>query len=108
MNALDLLTARLFDYAGMFPPASLGFAEALAEAARAPRLARPSMLATDMVVDGANLRNVTLKALEKAGFGDTLCSVALVGVPEKDLRRVLPRVASFNQSRDGAAAVVSV
>ena len=81
MNALDLLTARLFDYAGTFPPASLQFKDALSESARASLLARPGILGTDIVVDSPDLKLVTGKALQAAGFGDTQASVALVGIP---------------------------
>ncbi|MES2154637.1 MAG: hypothetical protein V4510_05820 [bacterium] len=108
MNALDLLTARLFDYAGTFPPASLSVKDALAEAARAPRLVRPAILGTDMVVASADLRFITPKAVERAGFGDTACSIALVGLDAASLKRTLPRVQAFNAKNVGSAEIVSL
>ncbi len=108
MNALDLLTARLFDYAGTFPPASLPFKQALAESARAPLLSRPGILGIDIVVASPDLRFVTPKALDVAGFGDTQCSIALVGIDEAALKRTIPRVQKFNDKNAGVARIVSL
>lgn len=108
LNALDLLTARLFDYAGTFPPASLPFKQALASSARAGLLARPSILGADMVVDSPDLKLMTARAVEQAGFGDTQCSLALVGVPVDALKRTVPRVAKFNDKNAGLARIDSL
>ena len=108
MNVLDLLTARLFDYAGMFPPESLAFKDAMAEAARAGRLHRPALVGNDMVVASPDLRLVTPKALETAGFEDTLCSIALVGIPAEALKRTIPRIQAFNEKNLGHAHVASL
>lgn len=49
---LDVLLEKLFDYAGMFPPASLPFERALSESAQFPAsLERPWILANDLVLD---------------------------------------------------------
>ncbi len=50
MNSLEILVDGLFDYAGMFPPAALGYEEAVAESARADSLRRPHMVAADLVL----------------------------------------------------------
>lgn len=108
MNALDLLTARLFDYAGTFPPASLDLKSALAESARAARLERPHIVGTDIVVDSSDLRLVTPKALASAGFGDTQCAIALVGIDAVALKRTVPRVQKFNDKNLGIARITSL
>jgi hypothetical protein len=54
-NALDLILNKLFDYAGMFPPAARSFSDALKEAADHPlTLERPWMIGSDLVLDTAN------------------------------------------------------
>ncbi len=51
-HPFDILLERLFDYAGMFPPASRSFERALAESSRLPEsLQRPWILASDLVLD---------------------------------------------------------
>lgn len=51
-STFDLLLERLFDYAGMFPPASRSFERALAESAQLPHsIERPWLLASDLVLD---------------------------------------------------------
>jgi hypothetical protein len=63
-NSLDLLLERLFDYAGMFPPASRSFEAALTESCSFQKtLKRPEMIASDIVLDTEHahkLRGVNL------------------------------------------------
>jgi hypothetical protein len=54
-SALDLILNKLFDYAGMFPPAARSFSDVLKEAADHPlTLERPWMIGSDLVLDTAN------------------------------------------------------
>lgn len=63
-NSLHVLLAKLFDYAGMFPPASRPFEAALRETSSlASTLSRPWMVASDIVLDTEHahkLRGVNL------------------------------------------------
>lgn len=54
---LDVLVEKLFDYAGMFPPATRSFERALTESAALPTsLERPWLLANDLVLDTKHAR----------------------------------------------------
>lgn len=108
MDALDLLTARLFDYAGTFPPATLPFKDALRESARSGLLVRPGIVANDMVVASPDLKLVTPRALEQAGFGDTQCGIALVGIEAGAVKRNIARVKTFNERNAGSARINAV
>ncbi|HUR62493.1 MAG TPA: hypothetical protein VM286_09050 [Candidatus Thermoplasmatota archaeon] len=108
MTGLDTLVTGLFDYAGLFPPAALPLQDALREAAKAPRLRRPRMVGADFVVPLAQLDLVTRHELSFAGFGDTMCTLAVVGVDRKDLAAAVRRVKSFNRKAAPWAQVVSL
>ncbi|MGB0651675.1 MAG: hypothetical protein ACPGQL_00610 [Thermoplasmatota archaeon] len=84
--SLDVLTHRLFDYAGMFPPAALSFDDAVQTSAGfINKLQRPSLVAADLVLTPPNLEKVTPEVLQDAGFQEgrpvTICKV---GVPAAD------------------------
>lgn len=113
MSTLALLTDRLFDYAGMFPPAALPFEEALRKSAGFPdTLRRPEIRNADMVLTPDTLPRLTPEAMEAAGWApDRPCTVCLVGVPAADLGAQADAALSWNQARtDGpfAARIVSV
>lgn len=58
-NTFITLLTRVFDYAGMFPPASLSFEEALSESSTFSKaLKRPWMVASDIVLDTQNARKL--------------------------------------------------
>jgi hypothetical protein len=58
-NTFITLLTKLFDYAGMFPPASLSFEQALAESCSfSTTLKRPWMVASDIVLDAQNARKL--------------------------------------------------
>lgn len=77
-HPLDILLERLFDYAGMFPPASLPFEEALRESARLPSiLIRPWLLSSDIVLDAAHARKLLSLDVAQVGFSRPL-SLALL------------------------------
>jgi hypothetical protein len=68
-NTLDIVLDRLFDYAGMFPPAARSFESALRESAELPRaLRRPFMLNTDIVLDTAHAHALCDLDLRSFGF----------------------------------------
>ncbi len=78
MHGLDGLTQRLFDYAGMFPPAALPLEEAVARSRAFPdALLRPGLLAADLVLAPEAWRMLD-DHLE--GFGRPV-EVCLVGIP---------------------------
>ena len=69
MSPLDELVAGLFDYAGMFPPASLPFEEALKASAGLRRaLRRPGMVAADFVCGLDRLGELTDEKLAGCGW----------------------------------------
>lgn len=101
MDSLDLLTDRLFDYAGMFPPAALSFEDALAESAGFPAtLHRPGLVAADMVLTPDALERLDEDALATAGF-DRECTVCLVGVPAEQALPTAAAIKAFNRDRNG-------
>jgi hypothetical protein len=58
-NTFITLLTKVFDYAGMFPPASLSFEEALSEGSSfSTSLKRPWMVASDLVLDTQNARKL--------------------------------------------------
>ena len=58
-NTFITLLTKVFDYAGMFPPASLSFEQALAESCSfGTTLKRPWMVASDIVLDAQNARKL--------------------------------------------------
>lgn len=66
---LDALLEGIFDYAGMFPPASLSFDQALAMAAGHPRdLKHRQIIAADLVVSVDHLPRLTPSVIAAAGF----------------------------------------
>lgn len=68
-SSFDLLLHKLFDYAGMFPPAALTFERAVAESSELPsRLRRPWLLGSDMVLDAAHARKLGGMTREESGF----------------------------------------
>lgn len=72
-STFDCLIARIFDYAGMFPPAQRDFEAALRESASlASSLRRPWLRASDLVLDTAHTRRITEVALEHFGFHSPL------------------------------------
>ncbi|MFO1535084.1 MAG: hypothetical protein ABR586_05420, partial [Thermoplasmatota archaeon] len=97
MNGLDTLVTGLFDYAGLFPPASLPLPDALRASARAPRLRRPHILGADMVAPIDQLEGITRHELYFNGFGDTTCSIAAVGVERKQLADAVRHVKAYNR-----------
>lgn len=67
--SFDVLLEGLFDYAGMFPPASRSFLDALRESAALPKtLQRPWILAADLVLDTAHTRRLAGEDLRALGF----------------------------------------
>lgn len=108
MNGLDTLTAGLFDYAGLFPPASLGLQDALREAARAPRLRHPRIVGADLVVPLDRLGEVGRHELYFNGFGDTTCTLAVVGIERKGLAAAVRAVREHDRKSAPWAKVVTL
>lgn len=107
MRVLDAAVERLFDYAGMFPPASLPFEEALAEAARFPTsLRRPEMVKSELVLNWDELEHLTPEALQEAGFTG-VCRTCLVGVADHETDAAAKAMQAFNE-RDALRSGVSV
>lgn len=67
--SFDLLLEGLFDYAGMFPPASRSFAEAIRESGSFSKtLQRPWMVSADFVLDTPHAERLPREDLIAAGF----------------------------------------
>ncbi|MBI5202911.1 MAG: hypothetical protein HY925_15065 [Elusimicrobia bacterium] len=67
--SLTALVRGLFDYAGMYPPASLSFEAALAKSAGFPKtLRRPGMVAGDLVCGVERLASIDAAHLGRAGW----------------------------------------
>lgn len=98
-RTLDLLVAGLFDYAGMYPPASLTFQDALAEAARHGKtLQRPGLVAARMVVAPDLLPRLTDDALENAGWPlDEELTIAVTGVSLEEAAGAIRTAHAFNR-----------
>lgn len=105
MNLLDGLLEGLFDYAGMFPPASRSFEEALAESGRLPgELQRPQLLSADLVLKMDDLERLETSDLEAAGFTPQRgCKICVVGVPLRNAKEAAQTIAEWNQERALAA-----
>ncbi|MEA3142996.1 MAG: hypothetical protein QOG31_320 [Thermoplasmata archaeon] len=108
MNGLDTLTTGLFDYAGLFPPASLSLQDALRQAARAPKLRRPRIVGADMVVPLDQLEAIGRHELYFNGFGDTACTIAVVGVERKQMAEAVRAVRAYNRKSAPWARVVAL
>ncbi|MBN8549432.1 MAG: hypothetical protein J0M12_08970 [Deltaproteobacteria bacterium] len=82
-SALDTLVSGLFDFAGMFPPASLSFDDALvASSTFAHDLKRPFLVAADMVVGIEHLSRVRPELLHRLGFSTHKpFRIAVLGTP---------------------------
>ncbi|MEY4701927.1 MAG: hypothetical protein RL326_2114 [Pseudomonadota bacterium] len=82
MSAFDCLLERLFDYAGMFPPAQRDFEAALRESASlGSTLRRPWLVASDLVLDAAHIRKLPECKLSEFGFTSPLTICALATEP---------------------------
>jgi hypothetical protein len=108
MNGLDTLTTGLFDYAGLFPPASLDLPEAMRQAARLPKLRRPRMVGADLVVPLDQLAAIGRHELYFNGFGDTACTIAVVGVERKQMAEAVRQVRAYNRKSAPWARVVAL
>lgn len=108
MNGLDTLTQGLFDYAGLFPPAALDLPDALRQAARAPRLRHPHMVGADLVAPLDRLAGIGRHELYFNGFGDTACTLAVVGVERKGLAAAVRQVRAYNRLSAPWARVVAL
>lgn len=89
-SSLDILLHKLFDYAGMFPPAELSFSDALFESASfAQELERPWLVGSDSVLDVASLKKLTSEALGAAGFFRPVSVCILASEPAPETIRVI-------------------
>lgn len=100
MKALDAITDKLFDYAGMYPPAGLDFDKMLDEAAKFPQtLARPSIVSADLVIGPELLQKVTAERLLEAGFQRSRhVRICVVGVPIVQAGAVATSIQGFNRA----------
>ncbi len=99
MDARAALLEGVFDHAGMFPPASKSFEEALKDAADFEEdLAEPGLLGADMVLNKADLDLLTDEALEAAGWSpERECQVCLVGIPIAHAEDAARLVTAWNE-----------
>ena len=68
-RALEVLVDGLFDYAGMFPPSSLSFDDAIiASASFSHELKRPSLVGADLVLGVEHLSRLRIELLQQIGF----------------------------------------
>lgn len=82
-NALHILLFRLFDYAGMFPPAKRAFEEALRESASLERtLQRPWMVGADLVLDTPHAAKLLSIDPLPYGFSNHI-NIALLAADDK-------------------------
>lgn len=83
MTLLDLFTQGLFDYAGMFPPASLGFEDALEKAAGFHRtLQRPGLVGGNLVVGWEALEKLSPEKVRAARYPEQeTFRVCVLGLP---------------------------
>lgn len=83
-SAFDCLLEKLFDYAGMFPPAQRDFETALQESASlASTLRRPWLVASDLVLDTAHVGKLSGLNLGDFGFSSPLTICTLVTEPRE-------------------------
>lgn len=107
-NTLDILLDRLFDYAGMFPPAARSFESALRESADLPRtLRRPFMLNTDIVLDTAHAHALCDLDLRSFGFTREV-SIALLATSEiNDVLAAAHKLRGIRPATNGLTCRVS-
>lgn len=112
MSALDDLLKGLFDYAGMFPPASLPFEEALERSARLPTLLkRPPLVGSDFVMGADLLQALDKETLARCGFArERKVRICALGSPlgSPGCRPLADGVARFNSQRWAVSAPESV
>ncbi len=98
----------LFDHAGMFPPATKPFDEALRDAAHFPdMLQRPEMIGADLVITAAQWPRLDANTLDAAGFEPRRkCKIAIVAVALGDGSVMAREVGKHNDSRRGARTPV--
>lgn len=104
MSRLERVIDRLFDYAGMFPPAALELHAALKESAALPQtLRRPHLLAADLVVTPTELALLSDDTLRSAGFTpEHEVKVCLVGVPLDQAPDAVDRIRAFHAGARGS------
>ncbi len=117
-SALEILVDRLFDYAGMFPPAALSFEEALATSAKLKsELRRPYLLASDIVLSFENLKKLEHEILQAAGFVPaqllTVCALGTAFKIRQDLiseQRLdeLKEIQAFNAQKSSELVPIQV
>jgi hypothetical protein len=102
-NTFEIVLDRLFDYAGMFPPAARDFESALRESAELPRtLRRPFMVNTDIVLDTSHTH--ALCGLDLRSFGFTReVSVALLATSQ--VSDVLDAARKLQRTGQGTTAL---
>ncbi len=97
---LERVTDGLFDFAGMFPPASLSFDDALRQSAEfTTSLHDHELVGNDIVLTQENLAKLNKDALQKVGFAKPTCHVCLVGVAVDDAPEVAAAIKAFNKER---------
>lgn len=79
-TALESIVREIFDYAGLFPPASLDWEAALKNSAGFPTtLTRPHLVAADFVCSVTKLPELSAASLLELGFGESriidICSL---------------------------------
>lgn len=90
LSAFDNLVHKLFDYAGMFPPAQRDFDSALRESAQlSSSLTRPWLTASDLVLDTPHTRKLVETPLAEIGFQDSLSVCVLANEEEKQVEATL-------------------
>lgn len=117
-SPLDSLLRRLFDYAGMFPPAQRSFEDALKESASlATTLVRPWLVASDIVLDTRHARRLAELNISALGYADKPSICVLVTEPYdqvlsvvESLERSSPPVdiASFELKISAGAAAEAI
>jgi hypothetical protein len=107
-DTLDIILDRLFDYAGMFPPAAKSFEAALRESASLPQtLRRPFMLNADIVLDTLATRALCNLNLRSFGFTREI-SVALLATSEvSEVLEVAENLMTARRTEDDVRCRVS-
>jgi hypothetical protein len=106
-DSLTLLLTRLFDYAGMFPPAGRSFEEALRESASFPTsLRRPWMLGSDLVLDAEHTAKLLNTDLRSFGFSRniSICFLA-TDTPQQCLETATKLIS--RKRKDGLVVTIS-
>ncbi len=93
---LKLLTERLFDHAGMYPPESASFEETLKRAANFKiDLKNPSLVNTHIVIPAKDLEKLNEKTLSAVNFDkNEVFFISTLGSSEEDFRNVI----EFNEN----------